>query len=163
MKFFVLIFFSLLFSCKNQKVMNNTNTPERFSRIEYHFSDSSVPPPYHRSYSISLKPDIIHIVVDSYGEIISDTSMLFSKDDFNAICDSFVSFNIETCEKTDSEGCTGGTGEQLTIFNKTSEKIISGSVYYCGGENFGTLKGDVKGFSKLIKSFIPNLTDLLKR
>lgn len=163
MKFFVLILFSLLFSCQNQKVMNKTNTPEKFSRIDYHFSDSSVPPPYHRSYSISLKPESIHIVVDSYGDILTDTSMAFSTENFNTICDSFASFNIKTCEKTDSEGCTGGTGEQLIMFNEASEKIISGSVYYCGGESFGTLKGDVKGFSKLIKEFVPNLSDLLKR
>ena len=35
-------------------------------RITYHFGDASVPPEYHRSYTITVAPDKIDMVVDSY-------------------------------------------------------------------------------------------------
>ncbi|MBN2727595.1 MAG: hypothetical protein JXR53_00055 [Bacteroidales bacterium] len=150
----------LLFSCKNHKNMENSKT--KISRIEYHFSDSSVPPPYHRSYDITVVHDTIYLTVDSYGEILTDTSFALAKEDFEEICDSLPSFNIKTCDKKDPDGCVGGTGEQLKIIDAENNTILSGSVYYCGGESYGTLTGDLKGFGYLLKSKIPDFKSQLK-
>lgn len=157
---FPIIALILLFSCKNHKNMENQKT--KISRIEYHFSDSSVPPSYHRSYDIIVVPDIIYLTVDSYGEILTDTSFSLSKEDFDEICDSLPSFNIESCDKKDTDGCVGGTGEYLKIMNAENNTILSGSIYYCGGVSYGTLKGDIKGFGYLLKSKIPDFKSHLK-
>ena len=40
------------------------------SKIVYHFKDRSVPPEYHRSYTIEVTKDSSSCIVDSYGNII---------------------------------------------------------------------------------------------
>ena len=46
--------------------------------------------------------------------------------------------------------------EVITVFNANGNLIVQGSVYYCGGEIYGTLLGDVKGLGSLLKSKIPD-------
>jgi hypothetical protein len=45
-------------------------TETTIKEITYHFGDASVPPNYHRSYTITVTADSVKIVVDSYGNYI---------------------------------------------------------------------------------------------
>ena len=40
--------------------------------VKVAFRDSSVPPEYHRSWRLTLDSDEIAVVVDSYGDIVSE-------------------------------------------------------------------------------------------
>jgi len=42
------------------------------TQIEYRFNDSSLPPEYHRSYTVTADEGQVHIVVDSYGDVLHD-------------------------------------------------------------------------------------------
>lgn len=150
----------VLIACKNHKNMENPKN--EISRIEYRFNDSSVPPPYHRSYDIIVVPDTIYLKVDSYGEILTDTNFVLAASDFMALCDSLPSFNLKTRERKEPDGCVGGTGEQIKITDAAGNVSIEGSAYYCGGETYGTITGDLKGFGRLIKSKIPDFRKHLK-
>ena len=40
--------------------------------VEYHYQDSSVPPEYHRSYTLTVTQGEADLVVDSYGDVLHD-------------------------------------------------------------------------------------------
>ena len=40
--------------------------------VTYAFTDSSVPPQYHRSVTLTVTRDEAHIVIDSYGDVLAD-------------------------------------------------------------------------------------------
>jgi len=42
------------------------------TEIEYRFSDSTVAPEYHRSYTVTARSDDASIVVDSYGDALHE-------------------------------------------------------------------------------------------
>ena len=46
------------------EVMNETN------KVEYRYGDSSLPPDYHRSYTITITEDKKTISIDSYGKVL---------------------------------------------------------------------------------------------
>ena len=56
-------------SCKTQA--SDSASSMNISRVEYRYGDSSVPPPYHRSYSIVVTSDSVSTVVDSYGDVVA--------------------------------------------------------------------------------------------
>lgn len=130
--------------------------------IIYSYQDSSVPPPYHRSYDITITKDSLHIIVDSYGDIISDTSFINTPEQFQSIIESLDNFDIKNCIETFDNGCTGGTGRRIKCLKK-GEIIFSGYVYYCGGEQYGNMSGDVKSFGKSVTSLIPYFDKILDK
>ena len=65
----VVFLMTLTESCSNKKLSKN-----KITKIVYSYGDSSVPPKYHRSYTITATKDGIRIVVDSYGNILADTT-----------------------------------------------------------------------------------------
>lgn len=129
---------------------------EKITKIVYAFHDSSVPPEYHRSYTITAEPDHIDLVVDSYGDVLHDGKYALRDGDFDAIIDAFFAAEITTCRSSEL-GCDGGTGNSIEIYEE-EQLTFSGTVYYCGGENDGGLCGDIRGFGKKIESFVPDLS-----
>ena len=138
------------------------NETMKITKIKYRFGDSSVPPPYHRSYSVVLTKDSLHIVVDSYGDIISDTIFTIDSLQFDTIVANIDKFKINKCKLQKNEGCTGGTSKSLYLYENDKE-ILSGYKYYCGGEIYGDMCGDLKLFATEIKKLIPDLKALLKK
>ena len=61
--------------------MSNSGITE----IAYHFADASVPPDYHRSYSITVTAAAVRIVVDSYGEILADETFAVTAERFDEL------------------------------------------------------------------------------
>jgi hypothetical protein len=132
------------------------------TRIVYHYGDSSVPPQYHRSYQITATYDSLRIIVDSYGTVLADKVFDFDGDKFATLIDQIEKSKLKNGKKTtDNKGCTGGTSKSISVFE--GEKVIlNGTNYYCGGQEFGDLKGDAESFAVTIKAFIPDLDILLK-
>ena len=62
---------SLLFAAVFLMASDDTNNSYRsIKKITYHFQDASVPPEYHRSYTVIVDKDRLTITVDSYGDIL---------------------------------------------------------------------------------------------
>ena len=128
--------------------------------IVYHFGDASVPPNYHRSYTITATPGKVEIVVDSYGDILAHEEYEITSEQFDDIQRSLERNKIRNCKLSDDEGCTGGTSESISCSDDKG-KIFSGSVYHCGGKDTGDLCGDIGGFSADVKKLVPSLGKLL--
>jgi hypothetical protein len=135
------------------------NMGEAITKIVYRYDDSSVPPKYHRSYKIEANDNKIRIVVDSYGQILAQEELPITATQFSELVVYLNEKRIHNTKNTESMGCTGGTGENIGFF--AGEKVVfKGSVYHCGGKDYGNMAGDIEGFAKKIKSFIPQLEKL---
>lgn len=138
----------------------NTMTQTTIKEITYHFGDATVPPNYHRSYTVTITADKVKIVVDSYGDILVEEEYKITAQQFDDIQRSLERNNIRNCTLGDDEGCTGGTSESISYVNDTNE-TFSGTVYHCGGQDTGNLCGDIGGFAEEVKKLVPNLKELL--
>ena len=128
--------------------------------IAYRFQDASVPPEYHRSYTITVDKDRLKITVDSYGDILIEKEYRITKDQFEGLIASLKKNNIKRAELGDIDGCPGGTSEIISYSN-LSGGIFSGTVYQCEGKDFGNLGGNVKGFAQDIKKLVPDIKKLI--
>ncbi|MCP3898458.1 MAG: hypothetical protein GY707_01845 [Desulfobacteraceae bacterium] len=138
----------------------NNMTITTIQQVTYYFGDASVPPEYHRSYTITVTTHKVRIVVDSYGEILADESYEITNKQFNDIQNSLKRNKVKNCILGEDKGCTGGTIERIS-FSDAKNEIFSGSVYHCGGEDTGNLCGDITNFANDVKNLLPNLDDLL--
>jgi len=135
-------------------------TDATIQEITYHFGDASVPPEYHRSYTVTVTTDKVRIVVDSYGEILTDEGYEIASKQFDGIRKSLERNKIRNCTLGDDSGCSGGTIERIS-FSDGENKIFSGSVYHCGGKDTGNLCGDITSFADDVKNLVPDLEALL--
>jgi len=146
-------------ACDNHEGEHNV-TQTTIKEITYHFGDASVPPKYHRSYTVTVTADSVNIVVDSYGDILADEEYEITTKQFDDIQRSLERNNIRNCTLGSDEGCTGGTSESISYVNNKNE-IFSGSVYHCGGNDTGNLCGNIGSFADDVKKLVPNLEKLL--
>ena len=152
-------------SCSGGRGIDNddfTSKPnyDVIQQIQYHYEDATIPPKYHRSYTITIAKNQVNIVINSYENIIANQSYKISNEQFNSILSSMRNHEIGNCELGKDTGCSGGTSESV-IGIITEEEIFDGEVYHCGGYDFGDLCGDVTHFAYDVKSLIPNLKELL--
>ena len=131
----------ILFGCASKASIPKDELPDA-SKIIYHFKDSPVPPEYHRSYTIEVTKDSSSCVVDSYGDIISSKKNIELPAFLYSLKVTLAANEFERCDKSSHEGCTGGTGESLSII-KDDKMIFNGNVYHCGGSNYGNLCGSL--------------------
>jgi hypothetical protein len=124
--------------------------------VTYHFGDASVPPRFHRSYTITVTSGRVRIVVDSYGDILSDKSYEITPEQFNAIKRSLARNRIKKCKRRGEDGCTGGTSEGISYIDNKGKKF-TGSIYHCGGKDTGNLCGNISRFANDMKKLIPDL------
>ena len=149
-----------LISCNNEKKTDpEKKEPEKkegnYSFI-YDFTDSSVPPEYHRSFSIKVMPGRVYLKVHSYGDLLlSDTTSL-SDEAYAAFSKSISDLNIRSTKEKDNDGCTGGTTDELDLYSGTSQQV-KGHLYNCGGKIYGTLEGDVEAAKKLFLNAVPDI------
>ncbi len=134
-------------------------TNAKIIEITYHFGDASVPPEYHRSYTITVTADKVGIVVDSYGKILADKRYEITNKQFNDIKNSLKRNKVRNCTLGDDEGCSGGTTERIS-FSDGENEIFSGSVYHCGGKDTGNLCGDITNFAEDVRNLVPGLDEL---
>ena len=109
--------------------------------IEYKFGDKSVAPEYHRSRTYTLKPGSLRLVVDSYGDVISDTTVKIDQAHWDKTLEAVKKAKLVNKEVAKEAGCTGGTSRSLRIA-AGSNTLFSGSVYICGGSTTGNMQGD---------------------
>lgn len=158
----VVVLFVVLFSCQQKNTetsrwypgMEGPNTKYHGEcTISYGYEDASVPPEDHRSYTIVLTNENYRLVVDSYGEIIKDTTIILNdqKERVQQALEAFKRHKIKNIKnKSEDLGCTGGNGEFIEI-TKDGQDFFHGSNYYCAGKTLGNLSGDISSFVNELK------------
>lgn len=131
------------------------------TEIIYHFLDASVPPPYHRSFTLTVTQSEVRVVVDSYGEVLADQTYPLEEGVFHELVDFLTESDIRPADLVSPEG-TGGTTETLKVY-AGSEELMSGWIYRCAGEEFGTLTGeDLEELATRLRALVPDLPELLR-
>ena len=101
--------------------------------VMYAFQDSSVPPPYHRSVTLTVTKEQAHIVIDSYGDVLADERVATPAAAWNelgATIDSLTGLTVANS----AEGCTGGTSISLTV-TSGGQELVTLDPEFCGGAN----------------------------
>ncbi|MGI9123354.1 MAG: hypothetical protein ACR2JM_01175 [Mycobacterium sp.] len=105
--------------------------------ITYSFTDSSVPPQYHRSWTMTVTRARSEITVASYGSVLAQRSAETAADVWELLVAGFPVV-VESAEpagqRTAPQGCTGGTTEAVRV-EDGPDLLIDRSVYNCGGKN----------------------------
>jgi hypothetical protein len=127
------------------------------AEVTYEFHDSSVPPPYHRSYVLIFDRTSARIVVDSYGDILADRTAAIPDDVWVQVAQSYpdvVGLDISQPE----QGCTGGTAFALTVAGAgTADIVLHGS--QCGGVNSAAAH-QLAGWVAPVRSLFPPMDEL---
>jgi hypothetical protein len=95
--------------------------------FEFAYHDSSVPPEYHRSWTVTVEADGRgSYTVDSYGEVLGEGAITLDATELDDLLAS-----VPDVESFDDD-CAGGTGRSLTLFRE-GEVVVDADVYACGG------------------------------
>lgn len=110
--------------------------------ITYTFTDSSVPPPYHRSFVLEVSAAQARLIVDSYGDVLADLTAPVTEDLWSALSSTYPNLDDIWVNELD-EGCSGGTGFRLQIKAEGQDggwasDLLDVSGYACGGVNSAT-------------------------
>lgn len=101
--------------------------------ITYTFTDSSVPPQYHRSWTLTVTKEGEQIVIDSYGDVLADEQTSTPAQVWSELAAGLPALKELTVSE-DTQGCTGGTGEAAQV-EAGGSVLLDLSVYECGGVN----------------------------
>ena len=109
--------------------------------IKYRYVDASVPPDYHRSYTITASESDWHYTIDSYGTIISDSTQRMTEAWWREIKSAYKKANLRLGKENERNGCTGGTQVIIDVkFNGKRQLRLTEA--RCGGKNTGNLRGN---------------------
>ena len=106
-------------------------------KIDFFFSESSVPPPYHRSYETHITEHSISLRITCYGDVLYEGNFPCNKSSYDNLLNVICDLNIKSIpEKT--SGATGG--ETLTLaLHKGNEEYYSCYIY---GSEYQTFWGN---------------------
>lgn len=125
--------------------------------VNYHFQDSSVPPPYHRSYTLTFDRNQVHIVVDSYGDVLADRTAPMTETAWNTVSNNFAAIrNISVREP--EQGCVGGTSFALTV-NNAGATVFALQASVCGGANSDATRR-VRDWVQPVRTLLPSMDEL---
>lgn len=99
------------------------------TQIHYRFTDASVPPEYHRSYSVDADVDGVHIVVDSYADVLFDLTEPIAAQTWAAVV--ATAAGLEALSSAGDYECAGGTSQDLQI-SEGREIALSTVIPLCG-------------------------------
>ena len=102
-------------------------------KIEYYFADSSTPPDYHRSYSLTVTKTEARIVVDSYGTTLLDKTYKLKKGQWAKAVEALKKLDIQSKKKGKAAPCSGGTTESFYLY-AGSESLFRGYLDNCADE-----------------------------
>ena len=103
--------------------------------VEYHYQDSSVPPEYHRSYTLTVTQGEADLVVDSYGDVLHDETAPIDEAAWEDLLAAVSEDGLSGGGAAD--GCSGGTGRDLRatdVDHPASDPAVAVSIEVCGGD-----------------------------
>ena len=117
----------------------------------YHYGDSSVPPPYHRSYRITLTQRSANLLVDSYGDVVAREDIPVEPGLLNSLALMIHDGQIYNCQLAEDQACSGGTTESVRLM-AGADILFKGSIYHCGGKGIGDLCGAIDALASRLKA-----------
>lgn len=149
-------------ACNNEKKVkaetkNETVAAGSSDTLIYSYRDASVPPQFHRSYTIKVTAGRVYLSIDVYSKIISEDSLVLTRAAYDSFATAINDLHIKNGKEVMQEGCAGGTSDKLYLYAGSS-KEVKGYIYYCGGKKYGDLEGDVTAAANLFKALIPDLS-----
>lgn len=125
--------------------------------ITYAFHDSSVPPQYHRSLTLTVTREESRIIVDSYGTVLADKTSSTPPDVWATLAENLPSIRHLSLESA-AEGCVGGTAFDLTIESQ-GERQVDLSADSCSGTN-ADAEAAVLTWLAPARELFPSMSDL---
>lgn len=122
--------------------------------ITYAFTDSSVPPEYHRSFVLTIVDGVGTVVVDSYGDETASDEQEVSSAAVEGVIDSYNAGELSGVfnpDLPDDEGCAGGQTFALTLEDATEE--ASTSIYRCDDASEDAALALAEAASPLLEDF----------
>ncbi len=101
--------------------------------IKYEYGDASVPPEFHRSYSLTVTRDDVHVVVDSYGDVLHDDRLPLPGAVWEELTETRDPVFALTPDEPD-DGCAGGTTRTLRVSDRDGT-FLDLDFGVCGGVN----------------------------
>jgi len=129
-------------------------------KLIYRFIDSSVPPAYHRSYTITVKPQSVEFTVDCYGDILAEYKLNLCEKVFQDFLTQLRRIEISGIEPDDDKGCAGGKTDSFDLI--LDDVALKGYVYHCAGKRYGNLSGNTDDAARLFRELVPGLTSKLR-
>lgn len=129
-------------------------------QVIYRFQDSSVPPRYHRSYSIVITAETITVTVDCYGDILAQQNIASSVEQFQAVLALLDQANIHVGETEPTRAMPGGRSDRIST--SCQGRLRFDGYHYRGGGDANPLQGDVAAVKAHLRQLIPNFSDLLR-
>lgn len=125
--------------------------------VTYEFHDSSVPPPFHRSFVLIFDRTQARIVVDSYGTVLADRTAAMSPQAWSQITEGYP--DVNTLVMTDpGDACTGSSGFTTTVTDDGTVRFtLSGLA--CGEVN-SEAADRVAEWVGPVRSLFPPMDDL---
>ncbi len=93
--------------------------------VEYRFFDSSVPPPFHRSYTLLVRPGDARVIVDSYGDVVHDERVTIDAAEWEHCSLAAAALAELAPGLFDDDGFTGGTADRLVVRDHGGEVLVS--------------------------------------
>lgn len=156
---FIVIFSSLIITgCFHSEVQTNWQTEnyDSLAVIIYEFTDSSVPPEYHRSFLISISKKLtLKTHVDVYGDTIGAIEKQITQKQWDQL---FHLINTSDLEQGRFQReMPGSTTSTLTFLDHHSDTLFS-LIY----DNPDSISIDLQNFVQMIISFAPELDSLIQ-
>ncbi|MGH9214448.1 MAG: hypothetical protein ACRD2C_27835 [Acidimicrobiales bacterium] len=127
--------------------------------IEYRYGDSSVPPEFHRTYTLTIQPDEVHVVVDSYGDVLQDTTEPVPAEVWDDLAG-----NVDDLEQLDvdagDDGCDGGTSRSIRVSDQ-GHTVVDTEFGVCGDAN-DEAADQVDSFVQPVVDSIPDWDRLIE-
>lgn len=149
-----------LTGCGSRPADGQDVLPSRFepstTEVELRYTDSSVPPEYHRSYLLTVRQGAVHVVVDSYGDVLHDVTKTVPLAQWRAFVRDLPGTLGDLPMRGEAEsGCTGGTTSELTV-TETGERTFHALVENCSSDGNAAV---ATGLDELLAPFA-RLVDL---
>jgi hypothetical protein len=128
------------------------------AQITYHFGDSSVPPEFHRSYTLTIDATEVHAVVDSYGDVLEDVTEELPAEVWDGLVAGAGTVALLD-PSDDDEGCAGGTSREIEITDG-DDTVAASAFSVCGGANEDTAR-TLDAYVQPVLDAIPNWDDLV--
>jgi hypothetical protein len=105
------------------------------TEVEYRYTDSSVEPRYHRSYTITVADGEARMVVDVYGDELHDVTEAVDDATWADLIDRLDALHVGDAGGAD--GCSGGTARDLVVTDAEhppDDPAVRAALDVCGGD-----------------------------
>lgn len=127
------------------------------SIITYVFHDASVPPRYHRSFTLTVTRKSTRMVVDSYGTVLADQTRATPDAVWHGLVAGVSTIDGRPVE-VPGQGCTGGTRVDILI-DSGDTRVVDLRPEFCGGVN-AELKDAIRTWIAPALAIFPPVSEL---